>query len=134
MMKSEFENLTNVKVTDAEYAGIEKQYLDMDEKITKQIFCKMWLSDKLYMDKHSGFGLPALLNARQKTIYDLLQELEEVRASEMKYVREYNDAMTARSIYRDAYLNLCQAINDERKNLDSDIESKLESLREGQSR
>lgn len=41
MMLSEFEKLTGLKVTTAEYAKIEAEYMESPDDKAK--FCKMWL-------------------------------------------------------------------------------------------
>lgn len=73
MMLSEFEKLTGLKVTTAEYAKIEAEYMESPDDKAK--FCKMWLKKG---------GLQKLHNARleeiehlKKTIKDLEHKLDE---------------------------------------------------------
>lgn len=73
MMLSEFEKLTGLEVTTAEYEKIEAEYMGSPDDKAK--FCKMWLKKG---------GLQRLHNARleeiehlKKTIEDLEHKLDE---------------------------------------------------------
>lgn len=73
MMLSEFEKLTGLEVTTAEYEKIEAEYMESPDDKAK--FCKMWLKKG---------GLQRLHNARleeiehlKKTIEDLEHKLDE---------------------------------------------------------
>ena len=73
MMLSEFEKLTGLEVTTAEYEKIEAEYMESPDDKAK--FCKMWLKKG---------GLQKLHNARleeikhlKKTIEDLEHKLDE---------------------------------------------------------
>lgn len=73
MMLSEFEKLTGLEVTTAEYKKIEAEYMESPDDKAK--FCKMWLKKG---------GLQRLHNARleeiehlKKTIEDLEHKLDE---------------------------------------------------------
>ena len=73
MMLSEFEKLTGLEVTTAEYEKIEAEYMESPDDKAK--FCKMWLKKR---------GLQRLHNARleeiehlKKTIEDLEHKLDE---------------------------------------------------------
>jgi hypothetical protein len=68
MMLDEFISLTKVPVTAAEYAEIEKQYIDCPDTWDKAKFCSEWMKNG---------GVETILYGRQKKIAELTRQLEE---------------------------------------------------------
>lgn len=84
MMLSEFEKLTGLEVTTAEYEKIEAEYMESPDDKAK--FCKMWLKKG---------GLQRLHNARleeiehlKKTIEDLEHKLDEEQDWQISHMRK----------------------------------------------
>lgn len=67
MMLSEFEKLTGLEVTTAEYEKIEAEYMESPDDKAK--FCKMWLKKR---------GLQRLHNARLEEIEHLKKTIEDL--------------------------------------------------------
>ena len=67
MMLSEFEKLTGLEVTTAEYEKIEAEYMESPDDKAK--FCKMWLKKG---------GLQRLHNARLEEIEHLKKTIEDL--------------------------------------------------------
>ena len=103
-MKHEFEARVKIRVTLDEYKGIEALYMDDtssfwgdEEKHNKNVFCQLWLQYG---------GIQKLLDARQERIEALEQELEDAKASEMRWVRDFNRVCNVRDIYQKSYYDL----------------------------
>ena len=67
MMLSEFEKLTGLEVTTAEYEKIEAEYMESPDDKAK--FCKMWLKKR---------GLQRLHNARLEEIEHLKKTIHQI--------------------------------------------------------
>ncbi len=77
-MFEEFEKLTGVELTYAEYAGIEKEY--MESSLDKRVFCKKWLENN---------GAERLYKTRTETIEKQLKEIQKLESDIEKNKTDY---------------------------------------------